>query len=994
MEPRPHRILLIEDDPLAQLAFTRLAEGLPYNCRLAGSLAEARQRLAAERFDLVVTAELLGDGTGLEALAAALASGAALIMTAGQGDAATAVRAMQAGASDYLVKDADQRYLRLLPPAIERALRRQQTETALRESEEKFSKAFHASADGILIARSRDGQVIDVNDSFLRLSGYAREEVLGRTAPEIGVMSAGDHDRALAAMDATGHVPCIEMSLVTKSGQVRTVLSSIEPITIGGQPCSLSVTQDISARKQMEEALRTANAGLAHNLAELEQRTADLTSSAVLFRTLFNALPVGVLILDDAQLVVESNPALARILKVPLEKRASNPYANRSFIHPNGTPLRPEEFPTARMRLAGQPVSQVEMGIVNPAGETVWVEVSAASLPVPGLSAVVVSVDLTERRRIQAALQEAQDEFSKTFSASAAGIAITRLADGLILQVNDSYAQLIGYPRAELIGRKTLELGAVTPAERERLISRVREVGHVREMEISMRHSSGAMRTVLTTTEAITVGGEKCMLSILHDITERKQIEQALASERDQLQALLDNIPDTIYYKDRASRFTRINQAQARLLGIATPELAIGKTDADFQAPDLASQSYAEEQQLLASGQPVIDRVEFNPAPGGAPRWLSSTKVALKDTTGQVVGLVGISRDITGRIQSEHGLQRLNRQLGDRVRELSLLNNLSDQLQACLTFEETYPLTALLMSQLFPEQLGGLYVIDAARAQVTTGASWGAPAPAAQVFALDDCWALRRGQLHLADAMHAGEPCRHVGEPATAAWMCIPLMNLDQPLGVLHVRAPDAHGAQGFDLSTQHLARVVADNVALTWANLALRESLRQQAIRDPLTGLFNRRFMEESLARELNRALRGGQSVGMIMMDVDRFKQINDRLGHDGGDVVLRAVGRLLQSYCRPSDIACRFGGEEFLLILPEASLDITSRRAEQLRAAVQHMDFGVDGQHLGPISLSFGVAAYPRHGEDLESVVRAADSALYAAKNAGRDRVVVAGT
>ncbi len=180
--------------------------------------------------------------------------------------------------------------------------------------------------------------------------------------------------------------------------------------------------------------------------------------------------------------------------------------------------------------------------------------------------------------------------------------------------------------------------------------------------------------------------------------------------------------------------------------------------------------------------------------------------------------------------------------------------------------------------------------------------------------------------------------------------------------------------------------------MALTWANLALRETLRQQAIRDPLTGLFNRRFMEESLARELNRAARNRQSVGMIMMDVDHFKRINDRFGHETGDAVLRAIGHLLQSSSRGSDIPCRYGGEEFLLILPEASLAVTRQRAEQLQDRLRQLDFGLESEKPGPVTLSLGVAAYPQHGEVLEAVLRAADAALYQAKREGRDRTVVA--
>jgi diguanylate cyclase (GGDEF)-like protein len=220
----------------------------------------------------------------------------------------------------------------------------------------------------------------------------------------------------------------------------------------------------------------------------------------------------------------------------------------------------------------------------------------------------------------------------------------------------------------------------------------------------------------------------------------------------------------------------------------------------------------------------------------------------------------------------------------------------------------------------------------------------------------------------------------------------MPFLAHGEALGVLHLRAPDETSARTFEESTQQLAHVVADSVALTWANLTLRETLRQQAIRDPLTGLFNRRFMEESLVRELQRAARNRQSVSLIMMDIDRFKQLNDRFGHNTGDAALRALGRLLQTCSRESDIPCRYGGDEFLLILPEASLEIARQRAEQLRDSFRQMKFGLDRDPLGLATLSLGVAAYPQHGEVFGAVLRAADAALYRAKSDGRDRTSVA--
>jgi len=184
----------------------------------------------------------------------------------------------------------------------------------------------------------------------------------------------------------------------------------------------------------------------------------------------------------------------------------------------------------------------------------------------------------------------------------------------------------------------------------------------------------------------------------------------------------------------------------------------------------------------------------------------------------------------------------------------------------------------------------------------------------------------------------------------------------------------------------------VAEHVALALANLRLRESLRTQSIRDPLTGLFNRRYMEESLDREFRRAERRGAPVGVIMLDIDHFNHFNNTFGHQAGDTLLHALGELLRTRVRAEDIACRYGGEEFVLIMPEASLDITAERAEVLRQEARELRVQQHGQSLGAVTISFGVAAFPEHGPTAEAVIRAADIALYRAKHAGRDQVAKA--
>jgi diguanylate cyclase (GGDEF)-like protein len=170
------------------------------------------------------------------------------------------------------------------------------------------------------------------------------------------------------------------------------------------------------------------------------------------------------------------------------------------------------------------------------------------------------------------------------------------------------------------------------------------------------------------------------------------------------------------------------------------------------------------------------------------------------------------------------------------------------------------------------------------------------------------------------------------------------------------------------------------------------QEQLRNRALRDALTGLYNRRFLEEALAVEQRRALRRGISVGVLMLDIDHFKRFNDSHGHDAGDILLRGIGALLRRAVREGDMPCRYGGEEFVVILPGADLAGSRQRAEALRTAIAQWQPERDGQPLGPVTVSIGVAALPLHGKEWPEVLKAADQALYASKHAGRNRVTTA--
>jgi len=347
--------------------------------------------------------------------------------------------------------------------------------------------------------------------------------------------------------------------------------------------------------------------------------------------------------------------------------------------------------------------------------------------------------------------------------------------------------------------------------------------------------------------------------------------------------------------------------------------------------------------------------------------------------------------------------QKLKRSLDEREehnRKMILHNEMGGLLQSCSTLEEAYVIIAQLGQQLLPKEIGLLYVINNSQNRVESVATWGNPSSEPEAFALDDCWALRRGRINLLNSKESTLEllCPHLKNHLPVSALCIPMMAHGDAMGILHIRtdltapAQPNHNLPSLTESKQQIAIAMADTIVLALANLKLRIFLREQSIRDPLTGLFNRRYLEETLEREFNRAVRLQRPVGVIMLDLDHFKRFNDTHGHEAGDILLRKLGSFLKQHLRGGDIACRYGGEEFALVLSEVSLENVRLRAEELREGIKHLNVEHNSKILPAVSMSLGIAMFPEHGSTNQRVLNAADGALYEAKHKGRDRIVVA--
>ncbi|MCB5191794.1 diguanylate cyclase [Methylobacillus arboreus] len=346
-------------------------------------------------------------------------------------------------------------------------------------------------------------------------------------------------------------------------------------------------------------------------------------------------------------------------------------------------------------------------------------------------------------------------------------------------------------------------------------------------------------------------------------------------------------------------------------------------------------------------------------------------------------------REIRQRRKVEAGLLASQMQNQETVHNLSLMGEMSNLLQACSQVDESLEVIRQFAMQLLNADAGAIYLFCESGNQIEEKISWGNELKSDPIFQPDDCWALRRGEPHMTGGTHDSLACRHQHDAAGAYSLCIPIVAQGNVLGILHLENPQGHA---LDEVQRKLASALASQVALAMASMKLRETLRNLSVRDPLTGLFNRRYMEESLQRELAIAHRKQRSLGVVILDLDHFKTFNDTFGHDAGDCLLREVGALLVSSSRSSDIVCRFGGEEFLLIFPETSAEIVLERTEHLRQLIFALQLQHFGRSLGQVSASFGLAFFPEHATSAEELLRLADKALYRAKAAGRNRVEVA--
>jgi diguanylate cyclase (GGDEF)-like protein/PAS domain S-box-containing protein len=497
-----------------------------------------------------------------------------------------------------------------------------------------------------------------------------------------------------------------------------------------------------------------------------------------------------------------------------------------------------------------------------------------------------------------------------------------------------------------------------------------------------------------------------------------------LARERElYFQTVAEAVPEIIWTADPDGMDDFFNQKCFDYTGMTLEQLR-GTGWKHMVHPDDADSCFSKWQNALLTGDSYDVECRLR-AKNGSYRWFVGRANPIRNAEGKVVKWFGTCTDIEDQKQNQQVLEqqilertmqladtniRLQEEMSERERarreldrqnermmedlkkrseRATLLAKLGELLQSCIGLDEVFAAALGFAPKIFPAARGAMALLNSSRTLAEVIGSWtGCQLPATE-FEPTSCWALRTGHPHLVLSGDSTAPCAHAAG-VKHTYLCIPILAQGETLGILHFQATDE--VPQLEASELSFKTTFAAQVGLSIVNIKLREALRTQSVRDALTGLYNRRYLEEVLERELRRASRAVQSLGILMIDLDHFKSFNDTYGHEAGDAVLREIGASLTKGVRAEDFVCRFGGEEFVVILPTADPAASRARAERLRLKTKSLTIMHQGRSMGMITISVGVAVFPEHGLAPKELMAAADAALYEAKRGGRDQVVVA--
>ncbi|MEH2406589.1 diguanylate cyclase domain-containing protein [Nostoc sp.] len=459
-----------------------------------------------------------------------------------------------------------------------------------------------------------------------------------------------------------------------------------------------------------------------------------------------------------------------------------------------------------------------------------------------------------------------------------------------------------------------------------------------------------------------------------------------------QIQRLfLDQGPFGAYIKDEQSRVLYYNQELQSRFSLA-PQEWMGKKNSEFFPDPEEGRQIMENDQIVLKTLRPLKLIEEVKMPGNdQPCYWLSFRFPFNDYATGAWRIGGISIDITESIETQRSLTDLNQQLEEKTlklevkkRELIYLSDMADILYSCESEDEVYQVVALTCSKLFPNMSGCINIIADSKNYVQMNSNWGRKVNSKEVFSLSDCWALRRGKLNLSSSCHPGLICNHLIPPVNGIHLCVPLFAKGEVIGILYICALEEISPE-----SQQIAEILARYLAFALNNLSIKQRLTYDNLRDRMTQLFNQSYMQTITEQRLAEAERSRQPLSVIFLDIDDFKFYNSQYGHLTANIVLQELAKLLLKSIRSFDIACRWGGEEFVIVMPNMTLETLKKRVEQLRVDVEQMQLKDGDQILKSITASFGIAV-SEPGITVKDFLNRANQAMLEAKRTGKNRVM----
>lgn len=679
-----------------------------------------------------------------------------------------------------------------------------------------------------------------------------------------------------------------------------------------------------------EDGCLTHHIGIINDVTEREEAEEELRSSEERFRALVQNSSDLVTVVEAAGTITYESPSKERILGYGTQELVGRHVLEH--VHPDDLEQVSAELASVLVRPGYLSEEPVEFRYRHADGTWRYLEALAINLlDDPGVGSVVInSRDVTERKLAEEKLREAESLFRSAFEDVAIGMALTDVESGRYLQVNRACCEMFGYSEEELLAMSSQDL--THPEDQGATVDYVRraKAGEIDSYQREKRYIGAGGRTVWALTSVSLVrdaqGHPHRFVAQMQDITERKRAEEELKESHDLLQSVMEGTTDAVFVKDLQGRYLMINRAGAEALGKSVEEI-VGKDDTELFDTEDGRQVMEEDRKILDAGETRTTE-DTKTAEGQTPRTFLSTKGPYRDGEGNVAGMFGVARDITDRKRAEEALRESEQRLQTIASNLPVITFALDS-EGVFTFENGAALRSLGLE---PGWSIGLSVFET--------------------------YAEFPDVLENVRRALSGEEVVATVEIGDMYFHAIYTPQRDE--------SGEVEGVIG-----------VAANIT---ERRRLEQELEYRSNHDPLTGLGNRTLLFDRLSHALRHARRHGAPVSMLYMDLDGFKEINDRHGHELGDVLLEAVAGRLERCLRPADTAARIGGDEFVVLLEGMDAERAGDVARRIETALSS-PFTIRGREMRT-GVSVGLAYTGAGAKDAAQLMREADRAMYRAK------------